>query len=112
MSPKILVICGIFLFLATLVDSNGTFVEGAPYPDGKRIYHERHTKIAIPLIKRDEEVHVNAPEGSLIKAVVVNDLRGDGESSIVGGGIGQHSITIELKSPRFEGYDFIVDVYI
>ncbi|CAG4966103.1 unnamed protein product [Colias eurytheme] len=110
MSPKILIICGIFLFLATLVESNGNLVEGTPY-GGERIYHKMHTKIAIPFIKRDDVIQVNAPGSSLIKAVVVQDLYGNGECYIVGGGVGQRSVSIKLKSPRFKGYSFLVDVY-
>ncbi|CAF4769981.1 unnamed protein product [Pieris macdunnoughi] len=107
---KLILLCALFLLVATLVDANGNLVLGSPY-GANLIYQRTHKKWAIPLVKRDEVVEVHAPGGELIRGVVVQDYYGTGECHPVGGGIGQRSISLKLKSPRSKGYKFMVDVY-
>ncbi|CAH2060638.1 unnamed protein product, partial [Iphiclides podalirius] len=111
MASKSLLLGAILLFcLAASVSGNGDLIVGSTY--GKQlIHHEIFHKKAIPLQKRTEEVEIRAPGNKTIQAVVVKDIKGNGESYIKRGGVGMSSVTLKLKSARGEGYRFSVDIY-
>ncbi|KPJ03564.1 hypothetical protein RR46_01635 [Papilio xuthus] len=97
-------------YLATLVLGNGDLTVGHTY-GAQKIHHEIYTKKGLPLQKRVEEIEIKAPKNKTIQAVVVKDLKGNGESYIKRGGIGMDSVTLKLKSEKGHGFKFSVDVY-
>ncbi|CAG4995034.1 unnamed protein product [Parnassius apollo] len=111
MTSKQLLLATIFVFyLAISVLGSGDFSTGR-IQGAELVHHEIYTRRGLPLQKRDEEVEIWAPEHKTIQAVVVKDLKGNGESYIKNGGIGMDRVTLKLKSPRGRGFSFSVDVY-
>lgn len=110
MASKVILFLLLALTSVILVQGRGNLSLGNNYGT-HLIYHDIHEKAGIPLIKRDEEIVVNTVGNELIRAIVVQDLKGDGESYIKRGGLGQKNVTIKLKSARGSGYKFLVDVY-
>ncbi|KAG6443521.1 hypothetical protein O3G_MSEX002839 [Manduca sexta] len=106
---KLLVLLLLFV-LATLSDARGNISIGDNF-GAKLIYHETRHKIGIPLMRRDEKVTVKGVGSERIKSILVQDLKGDGESYIMSGGVGHSSVTIKLKGPKGKGYKFLIDVY-
>ncbi|XP_013147775.1 PREDICTED: uncharacterized protein LOC106110475 [Papilio polytes] len=104
----LLTIC--VVYLATLVVGNGDLTIGTT-AFAQNIYHKIHSKPALPIIRRSEEIKVRAPNNGLIKGVVIKDLKGNGESHIRSGGLNKNSVTIKLESKGGHGYEFSVDVY-
>ncbi|PZC71303.1 hypothetical protein B5X24_HaOG213666 [Helicoverpa armigera] len=111
MAPKIL-ITTLLLFAAALVSAQarGNFFVGNTF-GAHLIYHETHSKYAIPFIVRDEDFTVTGVDNEIIEAISVSDLEGKGLSYVKSGGIGQHNVTIHLESQRSHGYKFLVEVY-
>ncbi|KPJ18591.1 hypothetical protein RR48_02827 [Papilio machaon] len=111
MASKGILLAAICIFyLATQVQGNGDLTAGYTY-GATKIHHEIYTKKALPLQKRVEEIEIKAPHNKTIQAVVVKDLKGNGESYIKRGGIGMDSVTLKLKSEKGHGFKFSVDVY-
>ncbi|KAJ0171914.1 hypothetical protein K1T71_012677 [Dendrolimus kikuchii] len=89
-----------FLAVAILAsESRGNIAIGDSF-GGNLIFHETVQKYALPFIVRDEDITVKGVGSERIKAILVQDLEGHAESFIKDGGIGQHEVTIGLKSKR------------
>ncbi|XP_026730683.1 uncharacterized protein LOC113495887 [Trichoplusia ni] len=110
MALKILVLCAFISLAASVTVERGRIALGDPY-GAHIIHHEIHEKYAFPLFIRSEDIVVKTQDNEVIRAVVVNDLKGNGKCYISEGGIGQRFVTIHLEASRGEGYKFLVEVY-
>lgn len=109
-SSKILPYVLLLFTLAALTKARGNLELGSTI-GGHLIYHEVHEKYAIPLVKRSERVIVKGVGREVIKAVVIHDLKGNGNSFISDGGIGLRYVNVNLQSKRGEGFKFLVEAY-
>ncbi|XP_026730685.1 uncharacterized protein LOC113495888 [Trichoplusia ni] len=110
MTSKLVVICLLLTFAASLVHARGNIALGNA-SSADLIFHEIYERYSFPLLKRNDDVKVTAQGRERIKAIRVSDLNGNGKSYIIEGGIGSQSVTIRLESNRGEGYKFLVEVY-
>ncbi|GBP32581.1 hypothetical protein EVAR_25940_1 [Eumeta japonica] len=110
MSSKTILLTLSILTVLAWVHARGNIMLGNPMGVPK-IHHDVHEKYGFPFIKREEDVYVQCYKNEIIRAIVVQDLEGDGESYVKRGGIGRKNVTIKLKGPRGGGYRFLVDVY-
>ncbi|KAJ2944982.1 hypothetical protein O0L34_g1879 [Tuta absoluta] len=87
--------------------------QGQNATEARKIFDEKRE--ASPAVWRQvDKITVNTTDTEVISRVVVTDLRPDkdGEASIVDGGEGNQTVTIELKSPTvLRGYTFQIEVY-
>ncbi|CAH2058250.1 unnamed protein product, partial [Iphiclides podalirius] len=92
MALKFLLGTILLVYLSAPVVGNGDLTVGNPH--GKRLlHHEIYRRKAVPFIKRVEEVEFTAPANATIQAVVVKDLKGNGESYIQRGAVGMKGVT-------------------
>lgn len=110
MTSKLVVICLLLTFTASLVQARGNIALGIA-TGADLIHHELYERYSIPLMRRNDDVKVTAQDRERIRAIIVSDLNGNGKSFIIEGGIGSQSVTIRLESNRGEGYKFLVEVY-
>lgn len=101
------------IFLVSTVYA-GDILLGAHDRYSVRIYNE-HKQANPALWKRTDSVTIETLSNhQVISRIDVIDLRPDrdGEAVITKGGIGDRSVTIDLKSPTIlRGYDFQIEVY-
>ncbi|GBP32582.1 hypothetical protein EVAR_25941_1 [Eumeta japonica] len=110
MASKVTLLSLCMLLIIAWTQARGNLNMGSPL-GAHLIHYESHEKNALPLIKREEEVVVSGVGNEIVRAVIVQDLKGDGESYVKRGGVGRNNVTIKLKGPRGGGYKFLVQVY-
>lgn len=78
----------------------------------KKVYEKQIESVAIPLLKREEEVTFEYPGEQKIRGIAIKDLEeGNAEPSITRGGLSFDFVTIKLKSERGSGLKYLIEIY-